>query len=70
MYMRIACENALRNPLICITNNEYLMLHHKTFCADYVSRSTKICAPGCVNYSTTRIFIQVKYVFDFLHSTA
>ena len=40
------CVYALKNQLICITNNECLTLHHKAFRADYNSRSTKIGAPS------------------------
>ena len=37
--------NQLITQLICITNNECLMLHHKAFRADHIWRSTKIRAP-------------------------
>ena len=40
----VKCVYALINQLICITNNECLLLHHKSFRADYNSRSTKIGA--------------------------
>ena len=36
----------LINQLICITNNECVISHHKAFRADYNSRSTKINAPS------------------------
>ena len=49
------CVYALINQLICITNNECLILHPKAFRADYNSRSTKINAP-----SAARILIQVR----------
>ena len=41
----VKCVYALTNKLICITNNECLILHHKAFCADYNSCSTKIGDP-------------------------
>ena len=34
------------NQLICISNNECLILHHKAFRADCNSRGTKIGAPS------------------------
>ena len=42
----VKCVYALINQLICITNNECVILHHKAFRADYNSRSTKINAPS------------------------
>ena len=42
----VKCVYALVNQLICITNNECLILHHKAFCTDYNSRSTKIGTPS------------------------
>ena len=44
----VKCVYALINQLICITNNECLILHHKAFRADYSSRNTKIGAPSAV----------------------
>ena len=38
------------------TNKKCLILHHKPFRADYISRSTKIGAPGAA-----QILIQVRY---------
>ena len=40
------CEYALKNQLICLTNNQCLILHHEAFRADYFSRTTKIRAPS------------------------
>jgi succinylarginine dihydrolase len=48
-------QYVLINQLICITNNDCLILHHKAFLTDYISRSTKICAPSFV-----RIPVQIK----------
>ena len=42
----VKCVYALINQLICITNNECLILHHKAFRMDYKSRSTKISTPS------------------------
>ena len=42
----VKCLYALINQLICITNNECLILHDKAFRADNNSRSTKIDAPS------------------------
>ena len=47
---------ALINQLICITNNECLILHHKAFRADYNSRSTKINAPSAARILVLREF--------------
>ena len=47
---------ALINQLICITNNECLILHHEAFRADYNWRSTKIGAPSAV-----RILVLCKF---------
>ena len=44
----VKCVYALIKQLICITNNECLILHHKAFRADYSSRNTKIGAPSAV----------------------
>ena len=44
----VKCVYALIKQLICITNNECLILHHKAFRADYNSRNTKIGAPSAV----------------------
>ena len=44
----VKCAYALIKQLICITNNECLILHHKAFRADYSSRNTKIGAPSAV----------------------
>ena len=55
--MQEKCQMCIcvNNQLICITNNESLILHHKAFRADRNSRSTKIYAP-----SAARILIQVR----------
>ena len=42
----VKCVYALIKELICITNNECLILHHKAFRTDYHSRNTKIGAPS------------------------
>ena len=42
----VECVYGLINQLICITNNECLILHDKAFRADNNSRSTKIDAPS------------------------
>jgi hypothetical protein len=58
------CVYALINQLICITNNECLILHHKAFSADYISRSTKIHAPSTARISSTaRILVLVMYCY-------
>ena len=46
--MQEKCQMCIcvNNQLICITNNESLILHHKAFRADRNSRSTKIYAPS------------------------
>ena len=44
----VKCVYASIKQLICITNNECLILHHKAFRADYSSRNTKIGAPSAV----------------------
>ena len=50
------CVNALINQLICITNNECLILHHEAFRADFNSRGTKIGAP-----SAARILVLLEF---------
>ena len=45
----VKCVYALINQLICITNNECLILHHKAFHTDFISRRT--------NSSTARILV-------------
>ena len=42
----VECVYELINQLICITNNECVILHHKAFRADHNSRSAKINAPS------------------------
>ena len=42
----VKCVYASIKQLICITNNECLILHHKAFRTDYHSRNTKIGAPS------------------------
>ena len=42
----VKCVYALIKQLICITNNECLILHHKAFRTDYYSRNTKIGTPS------------------------
>jgi hypothetical protein len=49
--------NQLITQLICITNNECLILHYKAFRAGYISRSTtKICAPSAARILVLREF--------------
>jgi hypothetical protein len=57
------CIYALINQLICITNNECLILHHKTFRADYISHSTKNRAPTAARIIILREF-QYKKVYE------
>ena len=52
----VKCVYALINQLICITNNECLILHHKAFRADHNSRSTKIGAPSAARILVLREF--------------
>ena len=52
----VKCVYALIKQLICITNNECLILHHKAFRADYNSRSTKINAPSAARILVLREF--------------
>ena len=51
--------NALINQLIYITNNECLILHHKDFHTDFISRRT--------NSSTARILNTARIVIVVLH---
>ena len=50
------CVYALIKQLICITNNECLILHYKAFRADYISRSTKIRALSAARILVLREF--------------
>ena len=52
----VKCVYALINQLICITNKECLILHHKAFRPDYNSHSTKIGAPSAVQILVLRKF--------------
>ena len=58
--------NQLINQVICITNNECLILHHNAFRADYISCSSR--TQRCANSSTARnlvlreFLIQVRYI--------
>jgi succinylarginine dihydrolase len=47
----VKCVYALINQLICITNNECLILHHKAFHTDYILR--------CTNSNTAQIVLVV-----------
>jgi hypothetical protein len=55
----VKCVYALINQLICITNNECLILHHKAFHTDFISRRT--------NSSTARILSTARIVLVVLH---
>ena len=52
----VAYTHYLITQLICNTNNKYLILHHKAFRADYMSRSTKIGAPSAARILILREF--------------
>ena len=52
----VKCLYASINQLICITNNECLILHHEAFRAAYNSRSTKIRAPSAAGILVLREF--------------
>ena len=52
----VKCLYVLINQLICITNNECLILHHEAFRAAYNSRSTKIGAPSAARILVLREF--------------
>ena len=52
----VECVYGLINQLICITNNECLILHDKAFRADNSSRSTKIDAPSAARILVLREF--------------
>ena len=52
----VKCVYALINQLICITNNECLILHHKDFRADYNSLSNKTGTPSAARILVLREF--------------
>jgi hypothetical protein len=49
-------------PYIIFTNNEWI-LHRKAFRADYISRSTKICAPSSARITAVKIFFKIFFIF-------
>ena len=53
-------STTLKDLLKCIavfcSNNECLILHHKAFRTDYISRSTKIDAPSAAEILVLREF--------------
>jgi hypothetical protein len=60
-HVKCVPVNMYNKSMICIINNEHLILHHKAFRVVYILRTAKILrTQRCANSSTAQILMQVR----------